>query len=100
MFRSQLFVGNLKYDATADQLRELFSQHGEVVEAHVIPGRGFGFVKMKTVEDAEKAREALDGAEFEHRKLEVAEAKDPHQRRDKEEFKFKRHYQIKPARRE
>ena len=93
MLNAQLFVGNLKYDATADELRELFAQHGEVVEAHVIPGRGFGFVKMKSIEEAETARDALNETTFQNRKIEVAEAKEKHQRQDKEEFKFKRHYQ-------
>lgn len=95
MFTSELFVGNLKYDATADELVALFSEQGEVLEAHVIEGRGYGFVTMKTIKDAEAARAALDNFKYHNRRLEVKEAREHQGQRDKEEFKFKRLEQRK-----
>jgi RNA recognition motif-containing protein len=43
---SKLYVGNLSYSVTNDQLEELFSNHGEVKEVRIIEGKGFGFVEM------------------------------------------------------
>ena len=72
---SKLYVGNLSYSATKAQLEELFSSHGEVREVTIIEGRGFGFVEMSTSSEAESAREALDGADFQGRALRVQEAR-------------------------
>jgi RNA recognition motif-containing protein len=77
---SKLYVGNLNYSVTNDQLEELFSKYGEVVSVNVIPGKGFGFVEMSNNSEAEKAREALDDADFEGRKLKVNEAHPPKDR--------------------
>jgi RNA recognition motif-containing protein len=81
---SKLYVGNLVYSVTNEQLEELFSNYGEVRQVNVIEGRGFGFVQMSTQSEAEKAREALNGSEFEGRRLRVDEARPPRtrQRRD------------------
>ncbi len=74
-----LYVGNLPFTTTADDLREAFSQYGEVSRAQVISdretgrSRGFGFVEMN--EGAEQAIEALNGAMFQGRTLTVNEAK-------------------------
>jgi len=78
---SKLYVGNLTYSATNEQLKELFSNHGEVKEVNVIEGRGFGFVEMSSPSEAETAKEALDGSDFQGRILKVDEAKPP--RRDR-----------------
>ncbi len=75
MQSSNLYVGNLSYSVTSENLRELFSKHGPVKDAKVIGDRGFGFVEMETVEDAEKAIEALNEADYEGRTLKVNEAK-------------------------
>lgn len=72
---SKLYVGNIIYSATDTQLRELFSSHGEVKEVTIIPGKGFGFVEMATPEEAEKAREALNGTQWEGRTIRVDEAR-------------------------
>ncbi|MBM4463368.1 MAG: RNA-binding protein [Chloroflexi bacterium] len=74
---SKLYVGNLSYSATEGQLRELFSSYGEVKEVRVIPGRDFGFVEMSDSAQAEKAKVALDGSEFQGRALKVSEARPP-----------------------
>lgn len=77
---SKLFVGNLTYSVTAEELEELFSKHGEVVEAKVITGKGFGFVEMSSQAEAEEARDALNGTDFSGRSLNVDEAKPPRSR--------------------
>ncbi len=77
---SKLYVGNLDYAATEEELRELFSAHGEIKEVNIINGRGFGFVEFSTPEEAEKAKEALDGQDFKGRTIKVDEARPPKQR--------------------
>ncbi len=75
----KLYVGNLPFDATADELRELFSPHGRVLSATICTdretgaSRGFAFVEM--VEGAEEAIRALNQARFGTRSLTVNEAK-------------------------
>jgi RNA recognition motif-containing protein len=76
MARNKLYVGNLNYTVTSDQLRELFASHGEVQEVTVIDNRGFGFVEMSSQEEADKATEALDGTDFEGRTLRISEARE------------------------
>ena len=75
MQSSNLYVGNLSYSVTSEDLKELFSAHGNVKEAKVIGDRGFGFVEMETVEGATKAIEALNESDYEGRTLKVNEAK-------------------------
>ena len=79
-----LYVGNLSYDTSADDLRTAFSQYGTVTSASVISdrdtgrSRGFGFVEMS--DGAEEAVKALNGAELQGRRLTVNEAR-PRQER-------------------
>ena len=74
-----LYVGNLSFNTTADDLRELFSQHGEVKSAQVVSdretgrSRGFGFVEM--VDGGDAAISAVNGTEFQGRTLTVNEAR-------------------------
>jgi RNA recognition motif-containing protein len=75
MQSSNLYVGNLSYSVTSEDLKKLFSTHGNVKEAKVIGDRGFGFVEMETVEGAAKAIEALNESDYEGRTLKVNEAK-------------------------
>ena len=77
----KLYVGNLSYSTTDATLKEAFSAHGEIESASVITdkmtgrSRGFGFVSMVNDEEAVKAIETMNGADFEGRKLTVNEAK-------------------------
>ena len=75
----KIYVGNLPFSATADDLREAFSNFGTVTSAQVVSdretgrSRGFGFVEMS--EGAEEAINNLNGAQFGGRTLTVNEAK-------------------------
>ena len=75
-----IYVGNLSYSTTSDELERLFSEHGQVDSAAVIMdrdtgrSRGFGFVEMPDA-DARKAIEALNGTDIGGRKLNVNEAR-------------------------
>ena len=71
----KLYVGNLSYSVTNEQLEKLFSPHGQVQTANVIGDKGFGFVEMTSSTEAEKAKEALDGTDFEGRNLKIDEAR-------------------------
>ncbi|MFA6553458.1 MAG: RNA-binding protein [Patescibacteria group bacterium] len=77
----KLYVGNLSYNVTDDQLREHFAQAGNVSSAQVIMDRmsgrskGFGFVEMASDEEALKAIETLNGQEMAGRALVVNEAR-------------------------
>ncbi len=86
MANAKLYVGNLSYTVNNQQLEELFSSYGEVKQINIIEGRGFGFVEMSSAEEAEKAKEGLNGTDFEGRTLKVDEASPPkggdRQRRD------------------
>lgn len=71
----KLYVGNLNYKTTEDRLKELFSQYGEVTSVNILQGRGFGFVEMSTEEGAQEAKDKLNGAEFDGRKIIVNDAR-------------------------
>ena len=77
----RLYVGNLSFDATADDLREIFGESGEVEDAIIVtrPGggrpRGFGFVTMTEESAGEEAIRQLDGQEVSGRQLVVSVAK-------------------------
>ena len=77
----KIYVGNLSYDATEDDLRGLFGAHGQVESVAVIKdqysgrSRGFGFVEMTEKGEGEAAIAALNGTEHRGRKLNVNEAR-------------------------
>ena len=83
----KLFVGNIAWAASDDDLKALFSEHGEVEDAVIIKdkfsgrSKGFGFVTFTNDEEADKAVSALDGFEFNGRNIAVNEAR-PQQDRD------------------
>ncbi len=89
----KLYVGNLSYQMTGDDLKELFSQAGTVESATVITDRisgrskGFGFVEMSTEDEAQKAIEMLNGKEQEGRALTVNEAR-PMEERPRREARY------------
>ncbi len=78
---TRLYVGNLNFRTTSDELREIFSQAGEVENASVVEdrdtgrSRGFGFVEMATAEGAAAAIEQFNGKELGGRALTVNEAR-------------------------
>lgn len=82
MANTNIYVGNLTYGTTSQELEEMFSRYGEVARAQVVTdrdtgrSRGFGFVEMTSAEEAEKAIEALDGADAGGRKLTVNKARE------------------------
>ncbi len=78
---SKLYVGNLNYDTTEDDLKKAFSEHGEVKEALVLERKGFGFVTMGTPEEAVKAKEALNETDLQGRKIRVDEARPPREKK-------------------
>jgi cold-inducible RNA-binding protein len=78
----KLYVGNLAFSVTTEQLRDLFVKQGEVAEAIVLTdkqtgrSRGFGFVTMANDADAQKAITALNGTDFDGRPIVVNEARE------------------------
>ncbi len=76
----KIFVGNLNYRTTPEGLREIFAEHGEVLDVFIGTdretgrSRGFGFVTMGSKEAGQAAIEGLNGKEFEGRALVVNEA--------------------------
>jgi len=78
---TKLFVGNLSFNTTQEQLQDLFAAHGNVIEVDVIMDkfsgrpRGFGFVTMESKEAADAAVQALNGKEIDGRALTVNEAR-------------------------
>jgi len=78
---TKLYVGNLTFDTTENDLQDLFTQHGTVIEVNLVQdrvtgrARGFGFVTMETKEGADGAIQTLNGTDFKGRALTVNEAR-------------------------
>jgi cold-inducible RNA-binding protein len=78
---TKLFVGNLSFNTTENDLRDAFAAHGTVVEVNLMMdratgrARGFGFVTMGSPEEAQKAIDAMSGASLDGRNLTVNAAK-------------------------
>ena len=74
---SKLFVGNLSFETTENDLQDAFAAHGTVVEANLMTDRttgrprGFGFITMSSPEEAQKAIAALNGSQLGGRALTV-----------------------------
>jgi cold-inducible RNA-binding protein len=74
---NKLFVGNLSFNTTENDLQDAFAAHGTVTEANLMMDRstgrprGFGFVTMSTTEEAQKAVEAMNGTSLDGRDLTV-----------------------------
>ncbi|MDD5625866.1 MAG: RNA-binding protein [Patescibacteria group bacterium] len=77
----KLYIGNLSYNLTDDQLKETFGQAGTVVSASIITdkysgrSKGFGFVEMSTEDEAAKAIEMFNNQPMDGRNLKVSEAR-------------------------
>lgn len=90
MDSKKLFVGNLPFSVDDNQLRGLFEQTGTVESATVITdkysgrSKGFGFVEMSSLEEAQKAIDTFNGYELEGRKLNVNEARPLGERKPRE----------------
>ena len=88
---NKLYVGGLSYSTTQESLKEYFSAAGEVASVNIITdkfsgrSKGFGFVEMKTDEEAAKAIEMFNDKEFEGRTLKVNEAR-PMEDRPRRDF--------------
>jgi len=78
---NKLYVGNLSFDTTENDLQDAFAAHGTVVETNLLMDRetgrprGFGFITMSSAEEAEKAISALNGSQLGGRALTVNVAK-------------------------
>ena len=77
METKKLFVGGISWNLSWQDLKDAFNEHAEVVHAKIImdretgKSRGFGFVEFNSVEDATKAKEAMDGVELDGRNIKV-----------------------------
>lgn len=82
----KLYVGNLSYSTTEDDIRDAFAKFGEVASAKLIidptngRSKGFGFVEMASDEDGDKAIAALNGTELHSRTITVNEARPQRER--------------------
>ncbi len=87
-----IFVGNLSYNTTDDDLRRTFEEYGAVDSARVIldretrRSRGFGFIEMSNDTEAQEAMQALDGTEIDGRALKVNEARPREDRRPPQRY--------------
>lgn len=76
-----IYVGNLPYSITADSLKEIFSEFGNVLSSRIITdkntgrSKGFGFIEMETEDEANAAIQALDNGEIDGRSIRVNLAK-------------------------
>jgi RNA recognition motif-containing protein len=83
----KMYVGNIPYNATEEDLRELFSEYGEIESLKIMKdnfterSKGFGFIEMVNEEDAKKAIATLNGKDFKGKLLTVAEARPQQNRR-------------------
>lgn len=88
-----IYVGNLSYGVTDDNLREVFEAYGEVSSAKVITdkysgrSKGFGFVEMENEAEGNAAIEQLDGAEIDGRSVKVNEARPREERPRRNNFR-------------
>ncbi|MCD6540053.1 MAG: RNA-binding protein [Candidatus Omnitrophica bacterium] len=86
---NKIYVGNLEYSTTEDELREAFSQKGvEIKEVRIVKdkftgrSKGFGFAQVDSQEEMDKAISSMDGQDLKGRKLRVSKARERKLRRD------------------
>ncbi len=84
----KLYVGNLSFDTTDEELEQAFSEFGEITSALVVKdrvsgrSRGFGFVEFAEEQSAQDAQAAMNGKDLSGRALRVDEAREQRERRD------------------
>ncbi len=87
-----IYVGNLPWGLSDDELQDLFAEHGEVSRATIISDRdtgrskGFGFVEMPNQAEAEAAISSLDGTSFNGRDIRVNEARPRNERPQRQRY--------------
>lgn len=92
-----IFIAGLSYSINDADLKELFSEYGEIASSKVIMDRqtgrskGYGFVEMEDNDAAKKAIEELNGAEYDGRTISVSEAR-PREEKPRREFNRERRY--------
>jgi len=95
---SKVYVGNLAFSVTQDELKEAFSKFGEETEVVLITdkfsgrSKGFGFVTFAKKEDAEKAIAEMNDKNFQGRTLKVSEAKPMEERPPRKDFGRQRRF--------
>lgn len=78
-----MYVGNLAYNVTEEDLKSLFSEYGEVASVNIVKERfsgqskGFGFVDMPNNSEADKAIKALNGSKVKEQSIKISQAKPP-----------------------
>ena len=91
-----IYVGNLNYEVSQEDLSEVFSEYGKVKRVHLPTDRetgrkrGFGFVEMETEAEEDKAIETLDGAEWMGREIKVNKARPREDNRSSNSFSGRR----------
>jgi RNA recognition motif-containing protein len=89
MSNKKLYVGNLPFNTTEDELKSIFEECGKVISAKIITDRetgrskGFAFVEMNTPEEAIEAINRFNGALYKERPIKVTEAKPPEENRNR-----------------
>ena len=97
-----IFIANLDWEITSDDLRTTFSTFGEVTYAHVVfekdtkRSKGYGYVEMENTDHAINAIQALNGMEINGRRLDVKSASPKGNRPPKKEVEAKKPFQKKP----
>ncbi|MCS7243231.1 MAG: RNA-binding protein [Candidatus Calescibacterium sp.] len=88
---TKLFVGNLSYQLTEDELRQTFQGYGSIKELRLLQSKGFGFVEFESSESAQKALEELNGKELKGRKMRVEMAKPREEKEPREGSRFRQY---------
>ena len=90
---NKVYVGNLNYQTTENDLRETFKQCGTILSIKIITdtytgkSRGFGFIEMESVAGAKDAIATLDGHEVKGNQIKVNEARDNRNRRSRQDYR-------------
>jgi len=89
-----MYIGNLNYSVTEEDLKTLFSEYGEVANVNIVTDRysrqskGFGFVEMPSNSEADKAIKALNGTELQGRNIKVSQAEPRRNKRNRRRRRF------------